>query len=283
MNAGAAAPDAAFSFAAVAQILNLPSSKLRYWAQVGFVGPSLRRDGKLLFSFQDLVGVKAAKELVDRGFTAAEIRKALDRVRSSLPQVNRPLDRVRVAFDGAALVVIDGAGAFEASGQQVFDFRLDELAARARVSRISPPPSSPSSRSPAREAPAPRSEPVTAYDWFAEGLRAESDPVAPDLDLAAGCYAQALALDPALAAARTNLGLIAFARGDVGAARREFELALAADPDQPEARFNLANLILEAGDPELAAAELRRVLQIAPDFADARYNLAVALERLARG
>jgi len=70
-----------YTFAAVAKILEIPETKLRYWAQVGFVGPSVRESGKMLFSFQDLIGVKAAKELVDRGFAVAEIRKALDRVR----------------------------------------------------------------------------------------------------------------------------------------------------------------------------------------------------------
>ena len=95
------------------------------------------------------------------------------------------------------------------------------------------------------------------------------------------CYREALALDPGLAAARTNLGSLAYrARRQRAAAREAFEAALALDPDQPEARFNLANLVLEAGDLELAVAEFRRVLQADPDFADAHYNLAVALERL---
>ena len=85
-----------YTYAAVAKILDLPESKLRYWAQVGFVGPSVRSTGRMLFSFQDLVSIKAAKELVDRGFGVAEIRKTLDRVRTQLPHVDRPLDRIRV-------------------------------------------------------------------------------------------------------------------------------------------------------------------------------------------
>ena len=274
-------PENTYTFAAVAKILDIPESKLRYWAQVGFVGPSVRGSGKVLFSFQDLIGVKAAKELVDRGFAVAEIRKALERVRSSLPHVDRPLDRIRVAFDGEALVVVDGGNAFEVTGQKVFDFGLGELAERAAVTPMAPAQtesmSMVASMAPAGD-PAGGSRPVTAYDWFSEGLTAESDPAR--LDDAVRCYAAALALDAGLAAAHTNLGHIACARGDVPAARAAFETALALDPDQPEARFNLANLILEAGDLELAVAELRRVLQVAPDFADAHYNLAVALERL---
>ena len=283
-------PETTYTFAAVAKILDLPESKLRYWAQVGFVGPSVRDGGKVLFSFQDLISVKAAKELVDRGFAVAAIRKTLERVRSSLPHVDRPLDRIRVAFDGESLVVVDGGNAFEASGQKVFDFGLDELAERAAVTPMAAGPADAAAAAAdtaagrAPTVPSPSADTkrgasaVTAYDWFIQGLAADADPTR--LDQAARCYEKALALDAGLAAAHTNLGHLAFARGNVAAARAAFEAALAVDPDQPEARFNLANLILEAGDVELAVAELRRVLQTTPDFADAHYNLAIALERL---
>jgi tetratricopeptide (TPR) repeat protein len=266
--------EATYTFAGAAKILDIAESKLRYWAQVGFVGPSARRAGKPVFTFQDLVSIKAAKELVDRGFKAAEIRKALDRVRESLPHVDRPLDRIRVAFDGDRLVVVDDGSAYETSGQKVFDFGLAELRSTAlRITEVRPRADA---ATPDEAAAAKR----TSYDWFAAGTLREAS-ADPDGDAQAeSCYQQALALDPALAAAHTNLGSIAHRRGDAAEARAAFDRALALDPDQVEARFNLANLILEAGDLELAVAEFRRVLQTAPDFADAHYNLAVALERL---
>jgi DNA-binding transcriptional MerR regulator len=264
-----------YTFAGVAKILDVSESKLRYWAQIGFVGPSVRETSRMLFSFQDLVSVKAAKELVERGFTVTQIRKALGTVRASLPHVDRPLDRIRVAFDGETLVVIDDGAAFEVTGQKVFAFGLGDLASRAAAA-------------PTRATKAARLEadgrprPTNAYQWFTEGIWLEEQgQEEPEfLDDAIACYRKALSLDAGLAAAHTNLGRIAHRRGDVRAARESFEEALALDPDQPEARFNLANLILEGGDLELAVAELRRVLQVAPDFADAHYNLAVALERL---
>jgi tetratricopeptide (TPR) repeat protein len=261
--------EATYTFAGAAKILDIVESKLRYWAQTGFVGPSARRGGKPVFTFQDLVSIKAAKELVDRGFKAAEIRKALETVRASLPHVDRPLDRIRVAFDGDRLVVVDEGGAYETSGQKVFDFGLAELRTSAqKIAEVRP------------RVPAPAGDPApkrTAYDWFAEGTLREA---AGDDASAEGAYQQALGLDVGLAAAHTNLGGIAHRRGDANEARAAFERALAIDPDQVEARFNLANLILESGDLELAVAEFRRVLQTAPDFADGHYNLAVALERL---
>jgi DNA-binding transcriptional MerR regulator/TolA-binding protein len=285
--------EASYSFGGAAKILDIAESKLRYWAQVGFVGPSGRRGGKPVFSFQDLVSIKAAKELVDRGFKATEIRKAIEGVRAALPHLDRPLDRLRVAFDGTRLVVVDDDTAYEPSGQRVFDFGLGELAGKVGYA---PPPAGAEAR-----APAPTAVPLTdaarpdteenkpkpkatftpsrsAYDWFVEGTRAEA--MGSDDVRAATCYREALTLDPGLAAARTNLGGLAYRAGDVNGARDAFEAALALDPDQPEARFNLANLVLESGDLELAVAEFRRVLQADPEFADAHFNLAVALERL---
>jgi tetratricopeptide (TPR) repeat protein len=281
--------EATYTFAGAAKILDIAESKLRYWAQVGFVGPSARRAGKPVFTFQDLVSIKAAKELHERGFKPAEIRKALDKVRATLPHVDRPLDRIRVAFDGDRLVVVDDGNAFEVTGQQVFDFGLADLARRVSALR---PMSPPAADGTAEGAPTPAATEGTgavagpaarsAYDWFLEGTRAEAraaGDAAADAH-AETCYRQALALDRGLAAAHTNLGNLAHRRGDPARARESFEAALALDPDQPEARFNLANLILESGDIELAVAELRRVLQVDPAFADAHYNLAVALERL---
>jgi tetratricopeptide (TPR) repeat protein len=279
-----------YSYAGAAKILGVPESKLRYWAQVGFVGPSVRRGGKAVYSFQDLVSVKAAKELTERGFKAAEIRKAIEEVRATLPHVDRPLDRMRVAFDGAKLVVVDEGSAFESSGQKLFDFGLGELARGSDVSgktmgTLEGSPNPPAMVSVEQSSPAPDAIGAVAskrqaYDWFVEGTRAELGGSEEADARAEQCYRQALALDAGLAAARTNLGSLAYRRGDVAAAREAYEAALALDPDQPEARFNLANLVLESGDLELAVAELRRVLQTAPDFADAHYNLAVALERL---
>jgi tetratricopeptide (TPR) repeat protein len=266
-----------YTFGGAAKILDVAESKLRYWAQVGFVGPSVRRGGKPLYSFQDLVSVKAAKELVDRGFKAGEIRKAIEEVRATLPHLDRPLDRMRVAFDGTRLVVVDEGNAFESTGQKVFDFGLAELA--RQVSDIRPAPAGEPPAAATAGADPGGLPPRRAYDWFIEGTRAEGGGASGEAH-AEHCYRQALALDTGLAAARTNLGSLAYRRGDVGAAREAFEAALAIDPDQPEARFNLANIVLETGDLELAVAEFRRVLQTAPDFADAHFNLAVALDSL---
>ena len=262
-----------YGFGTAARILGLSESKLRYWSQSGFVGPSLRRGGRQLYSFQDLVSVRAAKELVDRGFQPAYIRKALEQVRAKLPSVDRPLDKLRVAWDGSSLSLVEDGVTFEVSGQRRFDFGLSDLAERATevwaLSGMSPGPDT---------AAAVPTAPLGAYEWFSSGLDKEALP--EQADAAEACYRKALESDPGLAAAHTNLGGLAYRKGDVACARTEFEAALSLDPEQPEARYNLASILYQQGEIERAASELRRVVQQSPWFADAHYNLATALEKL---
>lgn len=262
-----------FTFVAVASITGIPESKLRYWAQTGFVGPSIRRGTRQLYSFRDLVCVKAAGELVDRGFKTTQIREALIVAQASLPNIDgsrEALLRLRVAFNGVSLVVLDEGAAYEVTGQRVFDFGLAELADQASAAMDATPL--------AVKSPKVESGRLCAYDWFVEGLSLEGQDGREDEAIA--CYRQALAADPGLAAAHTNLGGLAYRRGEREAARTAFETSLALDPEQSEARFNLGNLLLEDGDMDLAAAEYRRVLTTNPQFADAHYNLATALEAL---
>ena len=235
-----------------AKILEISESKLRYWAQVGFVGPSGRRGGKPVFIFQDLVSVKAAKELVDRGFKAAEIRKAIDGVRASLPHVDRPLDRIRVAFDGDApgrrrrgqRVRAERPAGLRLrprrAGRQLGSRRAGEHDGAAAAAGAAREPAdaegSPRAR---RRRSRRRAARTTGSSRGRAPRRRAATTRAPR-----PATGEALALDPGLAAARTNLGSLAY-RAATRAAREAFEAALALDPDQPEARFNLANLVLE--------------------------------------
>jgi tetratricopeptide (TPR) repeat protein len=243
----------------VAEIVGLQESRVRYWAQTGFVGPSARDSGRAVYTFQDLVGVKAAKELLDGGITMQRARKSLTALRAALPGVDQPLSRLRVLSDGEKVVVRESGATFEPlSGQLVMDFALDALQARvADVRQVA-------AHEPDRG----------AYHWFQEGVRLEG--LGRDSE-ACAAYERALAADALLAAAHTNLGNLYHRRGEGERARAAYEAALALDPEQPEARYNLGNLYDELGDPTRAVAEWYRVIAACPKFADAHFNLAAAL------
>src|SRR5262249_22586015 len=52
-----------YSIRDVARILAVQESRLRYWMQVGFVGPTVRKGGRFYYTFCDLVAVKAGQDL----------------------------------------------------------------------------------------------------------------------------------------------------------------------------------------------------------------------------
>jgi tetratricopeptide (TPR) repeat protein len=247
----------------VAEIVGLQEARVRYWAQTGVVGPSAKKDGRGVYTFQDLVGVKAAKELLDRGLSLQSVRKSLDALRAQLPGVTRPLAELRIQCDGERILVLDEQATFEpVTGQLVMDFQLGPLETRAaQVLELQRP----------REG---RSE--TAYAWFQQGVQLDDG---EHDDQALIAYEKALTADPNLAAAHTNSGNLLHRRGELEAARLRYDKALALDPEQPEARYNLANLLEDMGDSDRAIAEWTRVVTACPEFADAHYNLGTALAR----
>ncbi len=256
-----------YSVPDVARIFGLGESRLRYWIQSGLLTPAVRRGGRFYYTFRDLVNVKAAAELVEAGVPIARIRKQMDALRDELPEGEAELSNLRIASDGARLVVSQGGAAYEPdSGQLVMAFSVKTLG--ERVAQVIPHPA-------ARETLEPG--PDTGYQRFLRGVAAEDR---GDDREAERAYAEALQLEPGLAAARANLGVLRYRRGERAQARGDLQRALELDPELPEARFNYANLAADEGDTELAIAELRRVCARHPDYADAHYNLAVLLARV---
>jgi tetratricopeptide (TPR) repeat protein len=266
-----AEPDGLWSVQDAARLFGLAEARLRYWAQTGFVGPSVRQKGRFYYNFVDLLSLKTAIGLVDRGIPVQRVRKLLDALRRRLPELDRPLAQLRIACDGEDLLVVeDGAALEPRTGQLVLSFAVAQLS--ERLADITPLPAAP-----VPSTPAPANDPVpeTAWSCFQAGLAALDG---GDSAGAEARFRRATLLDPALAAAWTNLGNLAEERGERGAARAAYEKALAVDPDLAEARYNLANVLADAGELELAIAEYQR----AAPLPDALYNLGVTCLRAGR-
>jgi Tfp pilus assembly protein PilF len=95
---------------------------------------------------------------------------------------------------------------------------------------------------------------------------------------------RALALDPALAEAHNNLGLIHLALGRVADAAAQFRKAID-DPSYPTpeiAYYNLGKALYRLGDYAAAAEAYERSLTIMPRNAEGRFELAMSYSRLGR-
>lgn len=267
-----------YSVRDVARILSVQETRLRYWMQVGFVGPTVRKGGRFFYTFCDLLAVKAAKELLATGMSLQKVRANVAALKQRLPDDTSPASRLRVCSDGDTVVAIADDVAFQPiNGQVVMAFTVPSFSEHVASVLAMPHPT------PLREASTPLAVDdrpteahggTTAYRYFVEACAAEDR---GDSGTAEHLFRQAIDLEPNMAAALTNLGNLVYRQGEMHEARAFYERALECDPNQPEARYNLANLLEDLGETDLAIAELRRVCVAAPEFADAHYNLGLML------
>ncbi len=307
-----------YSVKQAARIFDLTESRLRYWAQTGFVNPSVRKGGRMFYTFGDLINLRAAKDLLEAGLSMQKARKNLAALRALLPDIAHPASAMRILSDGETVARADEVVFDPLSGQVIMDFTVDALSSQiAEVMAL--PTSETGTERPARE-PAqqagpesledPGSQPAAKGENHEDGAAAKPMSAAPliaiedepteaykpsgpygwfmagcdaedrsDLSAAEEAYRKALELQPTLAAAHTNLGNLLYRRGDAIAARAAYERAIELEPNQPEARFNLGNVLEDIGETDLAIAEMRRVCWAHPEFADAHYNLGLLLAR----
>jgi tetratricopeptide (TPR) repeat protein len=277
-----------YSVRDAARILALPESRLRYWMQTGFVGPTVRKGGRFYYTFRDLIATKTAKDLNTAGLSIQKIRKHVEALRKALPDDTSPLSKLRICCDGETIVALADDIAFEpVGGQIVMAFALPAFGEHVTQTLAMPrvePIAAALERSGATSVPAQVEDNptdahggVTAYRYFVEACAAEDR---GDTETAEHLFRQAIDLEPSMAAALTNLGNLLYRQGELEDARRHYEHALECDPAQPEARYNLANVLEDLGETELAIAELRRVCATAPEFADAHYNLGIMLAQV---
>ena len=266
-----------YSIRDVARILAVQDSRLRYWMQTGFVGPTVRKGGRFYYTFCDLVAVKAAKDLLAADVPLQKARKAVEGLRKALPSDTHPTSRLRLCSDGETIVALADDVAFHpVSGQVVMAFTVPSFG--EHVSEVlAMPRVDPSAPHPVEEERTEANGGTTAYRHFVEACAAEDR---GDSELAEHLFRQAIDLEPNMAAALTNLGNLVYRQGEVEEARRLYERALEHDPNQPEARYNLANALEDLGEIEGAITELRKVCAAAPEFADAHYNLGLLLAQL---
>jgi tetratricopeptide (TPR) repeat protein len=247
----------------VVRLLGLSPGRLRSLDRAGIVSPTGRRRGRRAYTFQDIIALRAARDLLARRVRLRDVARAIENIRSSLPKVTRPLSELRIVSDGKRVVLKGSAFSYEPlTGQMLLEFDVKTL--RDDVVRVLRPTAG-------------HARTRAAYELYVRGSQLDEDPAT--LDEAEQLYQRALELDPWLAIAYTNLGNIRFRRGDEEAAEKLYEKALSLDRAQPEAQYNLGYVMLERGRPGEAVECFKGAIASDPQFADAYFNLAMAYEQ----
>ncbi len=256
-----------FSTREVARLLRVSPARVRALVRAGFVHPARGPGRRFRFSFQDVVVLRAARDLVASRVPAARVARIVERLRAELPG-GRSLASLRIAADGRQVVVRQDGESWEPeSGQLLLDFAVAELAARAV-------PLARRAAAAARE----NADELSAEDWFELGYELE----ATEIEEAIRAYNEALRLDPDHADARVNLGRLLHEHGEVSAAARHYRRALELRPDDPTAAYDLGVALQDLGRLEEAARSYLAAIRLAPDHADAYFNLSAVYERLGR-
>src|SRR5687767_13349041 len=111
-----------FSTAEVANIVNLPDSRIRSFVRAGFLAPAKNKTGTLQFTFRDLLFLKTAKNLLASRVPSKGIVTILSSLKRQLPD-EQHLSSLKIYADGRRVVVWDGKAQWQPdSGQFLFNF-----------------------------------------------------------------------------------------------------------------------------------------------------------------
>lgn len=124
-----------FNTKTVVKLTGITTRQADYWDRTHFIKPSVKEaDGYgtgRLYSFEDIVQLKVAKTLIDKGVSLQKIRKAITYLKKNFPDVKKPLAEMRFLTDGETIFVL--ADKKEkildtlARGQMVFALAIGEL------------------------------------------------------------------------------------------------------------------------------------------------------------
>lgn len=277
-----------YSMRDVERFLQLPRSTLQSLVRLGFVRPARGPRRQYLFSFQDLIILRAARALMQANISHRRIRSSLGQLRERLPEAV-PLSGLAICAVGDRVVVREGSNHWQADdGQYLLGFEvsvqngvlqmIEHKQARANASARGGAGVGAAGGAAAGgvgagatgRGGAAADRTLSSDDWFAEGLDLESsDPAA-----ALAAYKRAAEGDPDNAAAWINWGRLLHESGDARAAEKVYRRALEHCGTDSLLLFNLGVALEDLGEKEAALGAYHAAISEDPNFADCHYNLA---------
>jgi predicted RNase H-like HicB family nuclease len=99
-----------FNTKTVVKLTALTQRQIDYWDRTHFIKPSIKEASGYgtgrLFSFEDIVQLKVAKTLIDKGVSLQKIRKSITYLKKNFPDIKKPLAEMRFLTDGETIFVI---------------------------------------------------------------------------------------------------------------------------------------------------------------------------------
>ena len=99
-----------FTTKTVSKVIGLSSRQIDYWDKTHFIKPSIREAAGYgsvrLYSFEDLVRLKIAKTLIEKGISLQKIRKSITYLKKNMPDIEQPLSDLKFLTDGETIFVL---------------------------------------------------------------------------------------------------------------------------------------------------------------------------------
>ncbi|HUP97950.1 MAG TPA: tetratricopeptide repeat protein [Usitatibacter sp.] len=224
----------------IERLLGMPAATLRALVAAGFVTPARGARRAMLFSFQDLIVLRAAQSLVAAQVPQRRILRSLRELRRQLPE-SMPLSGLSISAVGDQVVVRDGAGQRQAeSGQYLLAFEVQaEIGPRSIAAPAAPG--------------ATREETLDEHIDRALGLHEAGHHAEAE-----SAYRAAIAEHGDDSALLYNLALLLEDTGRDAEAAATYEAALRIDPDFADAHYNLALLCEKLGRGQEAIRHISR-------------------------
>lgn len=251
----------------VEKLLRLPRSTIRALVEAGFVSPQRGPRRTLLFSFQDLIVLRAAQALANAKVSAKRIRASLKELRRQLPQ-SMPLSGLSIGADGNHVVIRDGAGRRQVeSGQYLLGFEGNPDKGQLKV--IEAPVGT-------AAAATGRAKTPPTEDWYEQGIQLEE---AGEREAAIKAYERAVADEPDRVDAHINLGRLLHEAKRLAQAEQVYRTAQRTCGDDPVLLFNLGVLLEDRGRDADAIKAYEGALAGDPSLADCHYNLSLMFQK----
>lgn len=258
---GTAIPEGHYSVRRVSDMFDLSPRQIRALVADGALVPTIGARGKFLFSFEDLVVLRSAAELIRSGVAPHKVRAAVTSLLDQLPE-GASLTAASLDATGSTVVASVDTTTWDPVTQQL----VLDLDVEATTDRIVS----------ALDLLQPEPHRRTAEEWYAYADEIE----AADPGAAEEAYRRAIEIDNSFAEAHLNLGRLLHASGMVDQALDEYRAARTIDDEDAVTHYNIGVACQDLGNSEGAVAAYERAIELAPRFADARYNLSTLYEEL---
>lgn len=244
-----------FGTAEVARLTQISAESIRSMVRARYVSPARGPRGALRFTFQDLVLLRTARELLAARIPPRRVGAALRALRQQLPR-DLPAGGLSVTAAGDRIVVHQAGEKRDVlSGQLLLALELEVDEGRLRlIDRARTPPS------------------VTEEDEGACEAQFEAALALEDQDVEAAIAAYRACVERhAHGGARANLGRLLHLQGRIDEALAIYEASPAADAD---VLYNLGVALEDVARSQDAIAAYARVIELDATHADAHHNLA---------